>query len=109
MRALSVLLVPIALALSSCATAPSTSDPDARFKAHSAQVLEELWAEFPDFAVHNGNYKHADRMNVPDAARRDRTKAFYQRQLAALGQFEPSSLDASHRIELVIMRSRFER
>jgi uncharacterized protein (DUF885 family) len=62
-----------------------------------------------DFGIRNGYYKHADRMNVLDAAQRDRTKAFYQRQLAALAQFEPSSLDASHRIELVIMKGRFER
>ena len=108
MRALSWLVVPIALALASCATAPST-DADGRFKAHAARVLDEMWAEFPDFAIRSGNYRYADRMNVPDAARRDRTKAFYQRQLAALGQFAPASLAASQRIELVMLRSRFER
>ena len=104
MRALCLLAFPIALALASCATAPATSGADERFKAHAARVLEEMWAEFPDFGIRNGYYKYADRMNVLDAARRDRTKAFYQRQLAALAQFEPSSLDASHRIELVIMK-----
>jgi len=109
MRALCLLAFPIALALASCATAPATSGADERFKAHAAQVLEEMWAEFPDFGIRNGYYKYADRMNVLDAAQRDRTKAFYQRQLAALAQFEPSSLDASHRIELVIMKGRFER
>jgi uncharacterized protein (DUF885 family) len=109
MRALSLLLVPIAFALASCATAPSTADADARFKAHSAQVLEEMWAEFPDFGIHNGNYKYADRMNVPDAARRNRSTAFYQRQLGELARFDPASLDPSHRIELVILKGRFER
>ncbi len=83
MRALCFLVVPIALALASCATAPATSSADERFKAHAAQVLEEMWAEFPDFGVRNGYYKHADRMNVLDAAQRDRTKAFYQRQLSS--------------------------
>jgi uncharacterized protein (DUF885 family) len=46
---------------------------------------------------------------VPDAARRERSTAFYQRQLAALAQFDPGSLEASHRIELVILKGRFER
>ena len=109
MRALTLLVVPIALALASCATAPSTSNADERFKAHAARVLDEMWAEFPDFGVQRGNYKYADRMNVPDQARRDRTKAFYQRQLAALGQFEPASLAASQRVELAMLKGRFER
>ena len=110
MRALSFLVLPFALALASCATAPSTgSSTDERFKAHAARVLEEMWEEFPDFGIRNGNYKYADRMNVPDEARRARTKAFYQRQLAALGQFDASSLDASHRMELAMLRGRFER
>ena len=109
MRALTLLVVPIALPLASCATAPSTSNADERFKAHAARVLDEMWAEFPDFGVQRGNYKYADRMNVPDQARRDRTKAFYQRQLAALGQFEPASLAASQRVELAMLKGRFER
>ncbi len=109
MRALTFLIVPITLALASCATAPSTSNADERFKAHAAQVLDEMWAEFPNFGIQRGNYKYADRLNVPDQARRDRTKAFYQRQLAALGQFEPSTLAASQRVELAMLRGRFER
>jgi uncharacterized protein (DUF885 family) len=108
MRALACLV--LSLAAVSCTTASlSSHDADARFQAHTARVLDEMWSEFPEFAIRMGNYKYADRLTVPDAARRERTRAFYERQLAALAKFDPASLNPSHRIELAIMRNRFER
>ena len=105
MRALGSLC--LALLVAACAAVPSA--PDARFQAHVAQVLEEMWQEFPAYAVRMGNYKYADRMTVPDAARRERVIAFYDRQLAALARLDPAALDASSRVDFELMKNRFER
>jgi uncharacterized protein (DUF885 family) len=98
-----------ALILSACAGAPAREDANARFEAHSARMLEELWQESPEFAVRVGNYKYADRLTVPDAAQRARIHAFYDRQLAALATFDPQALSPANRVDLELARNRFER
>jgi uncharacterized protein (DUF885 family) len=108
MRATSFLI--LALLAAACGTiSPASPSADERFQAHTARVLDEMWAEFPEFAIRMGNYRYADRLTVPDAARRERTRAFYERQLAELASFDAASLNPSHRTELAIMRNRFER
>ncbi|HUQ29275.1 MAG TPA: DUF885 domain-containing protein [Usitatibacter sp.] len=113
MRALFPLHLACTLLVAACGTAALAPSPpqsaDARFAAHAAAVLEEMWEEFPEFAVRNGNYKHAHRMTVPDAARRARSMAFYQRQLAALAAHDPAALSASNRVDMALMKNRFER
>lgn len=98
----------LAAGCSSMSVPPSTRDESARFHAHTAAVLEEMWQEFPEFAIRMGNYKYADRMSVPDAARRARTLAFYARHTAALEGFDERALNASNRVDLALMRNRFE-
>ncbi len=68
-----------------------------------------MWQEFPELAARNGNYKYADQLTVPDQARRERSVAFYDRQLAALAKFDPAALSASNRVDLELMKNRFER
>ena len=117
MRAIAPLFVACTLGIAACSTTPATSTPsmpttqqsaDERFQAHAAAVLEEMWQEFPEAAVRAGNYKYADRMSVPDQARRERSMAFYDRQLAALARFDLAALSASNRIDLALMKNRFE-
>jgi uncharacterized protein (DUF885 family) len=103
MRAIPILSL---LILAGCSSIPST---DVRFQAHAATVLEEVWQEFPEFAVRNGNYKYADQLTVPDEARRERSVAFYDRQLAALAKFDPAALSASNRVDVELLKNRFER
>ena len=90
------------------AAATPQRDADSRFQSHVAIVLEEMWREFPEFALRAGNYKYADQMSVPDQARRDRSKAFYDRQLAALAGIDPATLYVSNRVDLGLMKNRFE-
>ncbi len=117
MRAIAPLLLACTLVIAACSTAPATSTPpapsiqqgaDEQFQAHAARVLDEMWQEFPEAAVRAGNYKYADRMSVPDQARRERSMAFYARQLAALARFDLAALSASNRIDLALMKNRFE-
>jgi uncharacterized protein (DUF885 family) len=117
MRAIAPLYLACTFMLAACGIAPATSTPpapsyqqnaDERFQAHAARVLEEMWQEFPEYAVRMGNYKYADRMTVPDQARRDRSMAFYDRQLVALAGFDAAALNASNRVDLALMKNRFE-
>jgi len=101
-------LAPLVLILAGCSAVPAT-DMNQRFQAHAAKVLEEVWQEYPELAVRNGNYKYADQLTVPDQARRDRSVAFYDRQLAALAQFDRATLNPAHRVDLDILKNRFER
>ena len=96
--------------LAGCSAVPvADKSADERFRAHAARVLEEVWQEFPEFAVRMGNYRYADQLTVPDQARRDRTVAFYDRQLAALADFDRGALSPSNRVDLDILKNRFER
>ena len=88
---------------------PGHQDPDERFQVHVTHVLDEMWQEFPEFAIYAGNYKYADRLSVPDAGRRDRSVAFYDRQLAALAAFDPNALSPSNRVDHALMKNSFER
>ena len=109
MRAvLAPLFVACAL-LAACGAAPHRDDADARFQAQASRMLDEMWQEFPEFAVRVGNYKYADRLTVPDAAQRDRSKAFYRRQLAALAAFDTATLSPANRVDLALAKGRFER
>ena len=105
MRAIAPLY--FACMLAACGTAPASST-DERFQEHTARMLEEMWQEFPEYAVRMGYYKYAGQLTVPDQARRDRSMAFYDRQLAALARFDAAALNGSNRVDLVLMKSRFE-
>src|SRR3954469_7740157 len=104
-----ILIVCLAMLAGCSATPTSNLNADASFQQHAARVLEEMWQEFPELAVRNGNYKYADQLTVPDEARRERSVAFYDRQLAALAKFDPAALSASNRVDLELLKSRFER
>ena len=112
------ILFSVVLALAACSAvntppamkASSVTSPtaDERFQAHSNSVLEEMWREFPEAGVRLGYYKYADQMTVPDRARREKSVAFYNRQLAELAKFDAATLSAANRVDLALMRNQFE-
>ena len=73
MRAFATLCLASSLIVAGCGVMPASRDADEHFRAHVARVLDEMLQEFPEFAIRAGNYKHADRLSVPDSARRDRS------------------------------------
>jgi uncharacterized protein (DUF885 family) len=111
MRSALLPCIAFSLTLAACGVAPPSpsQSADQRFRAHVAKVLEEYWAEAPDSAVRMGDYHHAGEQLVPDAAQRARTRDFDRRQLAALQQFDAASLSPANRIDLAILKNRFER
>ena len=108
-RVFAALLVGIAGFALAPPAAMADESADEQFRAHVGRVFDEMWREFPELAVRMGNYKYADQLTVPDRARRERSVAFYERQLAALKAFAAASLSPSNRVDLELMRNRFER
>jgi len=109
MRALAAFCMASSLIAAGCGAMPGHQDLDEHFRVHATHVLDEMWQEFPEFAIQAGNYKYADRLSVPDASRRDRSVAFYDRQLAALAAFDPNALSPSSRVDHALMKNSFER
>src|ERR1700741_3749078 len=108
-RVFAALLVGIAGFALAPPAAMADESADEQFRAHVGRVFDEMWREFPELAVRMGNYKYADQLTVPDRARRERSVAFYERHLAALKAFGAASLSPSNRVDLALMRNRFER
>ena len=67
-----------------------------------------MWREFPEFALNVGNYKYAHRMAVPNQAQRNRSLAFYNRQLATLAKFDASRLNAANQVDLALLQNQFQ-
>jgi uncharacterized protein (DUF885 family) len=87
---------------------PVASNTGNAFTAYTETLLEEFWQEFPEFAFRAGNYKYADRMMIPDPARRDSNRAFYARHLEKLNAFDPKVLTESQRVDWVLIKNRLE-
>jgi Bacterial protein of unknown function (DUF885) len=102
--------------LAACATSsPPTTVPvpvapaiNGAFSKYTDELLEEYWREFPEFAFYAGNYKYADRMTVPDQARRERNRALYSRHLERLKAFDVNGLPESQRVDWVLIKNRLE-
>jgi uncharacterized protein (DUF885 family) len=111
MRSTLLPCIALGLTLAACGAAPPSpsQSADERFRAHVAKVLEEYWAEAPDSAIRMGDYQFAMEQVVPDAAWRAKTRDFDRRQLAALERFDAASLTPANRVDLAILRNRFER
>lgn len=98
MRGIRFIVAAAALASSSCAVTPPAAppapqDPAAAFRAHADGFVRELMVFYPESAVQNGDYSHADQVTIPDAAHQARELAFLDRQEQALARFDPAMLE----------------
>jgi uncharacterized protein (DUF885 family) len=83
--------------------------PDAAFaRDFGDDFLDRYWAHNTDAAVSVGYYKYADRLVVPDAAARRRYLAFLDASLKKLSAIDAKTLDAGHRTDWSILKSRFD-
>jgi uncharacterized protein (DUF885 family) len=90
------------------AQAPVPSKTDAAFQKYAEMALMEMWRAFPELGVAVGYYRHAQEMTVPNAASRERAKAFYERQLAQLEKFDAARLSAANRVDWRLMQNQFQ-
>lgn len=92
MRGLQLIVAAAALVSTSCAVAPP-GNPDAAFRAWEDEFVRDLMAFYPEFAVQAGEYRHAARATVPDAAWQASELAFIARAAKDLARFDPARLD----------------
>lgn len=79
---------------------------DVRFAAMTTAWIEELLALEPEWAIYRGRYEHADRVSIPDAARRARRHDFIAASLERLSAFDERRLSPARRAELHLIRNR---
>jgi len=99
--------LPVALAGAGCASPPREAEPR-RFDDHVGAMFAEYWPLHPEAAFAAGHYALADRLRIPDRSTRDAERAFLHRQLRALQGFDPAALPVAQRLDLAVLRQRFE-
>ena len=83
--------------------------PEAAFaRDFGDDFLDRYWAHNSDAAVSVGYYKYADRLIVPDAVARRRYLAFLDASLKRLSAIDAKTLDAGHRTDWSILKSRLD-
>ncbi|MGQ0586908.1 MAG: DUF885 domain-containing protein [Gammaproteobacteria bacterium] len=100
MRGLKLIVAAAAFFPASCAMSPP-ADPDAAFRAYEDRFVRDLLDFYPEFAVQNGEYRHAAVVTIPDAAWQARELAFLDEQAAELARFDPARLDPLLRADYV--------
>ena len=91
MRGLRLIVAAAAFLPAACVTTPP-ADPNAAFRAFEDAFVGELMAFYPEFAVQNGNYRHAREVTIQDAAWQGRELEFLAKQSKALERFDPTRL-----------------
>jgi len=94
-----LVIIPL-LALASTAFADVNADFERQF---GDSFLAAYWSLHPDEAISAGYYKDADKLLVPDASARARTRQFLETSLAKLNGFKPESLNAGHRTDRALL------
>jgi uncharacterized protein (DUF885 family) len=92
MRGSNLIVAAAALAASACAVTPA-GDPDAGFRAFSEDFVRDSMEFYPEFAVQVGEYRHAEKVTVPDADWQASELAFLDAQAKRLGRFDPAALE----------------
>lgn len=83
-------------------TAADASD-NAAFQHLSGRMVEDLWQLFPSWAVHEGYYAVADRLQVPDDAYRKNVLAFAENYRRQFAQIDADELDSNASSDLALI------
>lgn len=81
---------------------------DALFAAAAENLIEELLALEPEWAIFRGHYEGAERVTIPDARYRARRHEFITASLERLSVFDDTRLSPARRAELRMLRNRLE-
>ena len=108
MRPLTLLLAACVALASSHAPGAGPGAEDARFAEFTDRTLAEFWRLNPEHAFAVGYYRHADQLAIPDAAARAEELKFDADSLAALARFDERQLSAANRVDLTLLRNKFE-
>lgn len=107
MRRLGLIVAAAAVITASCAAAPP-GNPNAAFRAYEERFVADLMAFYPEWAIQVGEYRHAARLTVPDAAARTAELEFLARQQRQLERFDAAALDPLLRADFHQIRNFLE-
>lgn len=93
--------------VSAQATAQASSEAE-RLERYVPAMLDRYWQRNPTGAIAAGYYAVADRLAVPDEASREAMRRFLQDELRMLAGFDEARLSDAQRLDLRLMRRRFE-
>ncbi|MFA6057426.1 MAG: DUF885 domain-containing protein [Taibaiella sp.] len=78
------------------------------FKQYSAQFVEALWKEYPEWATEVGYHKYDSLLTIPGESSRYKSLSFIEAQLDSLQAYEPAKLTASNLTDLKMIRNFLE-
>jgi uncharacterized protein (DUF885 family) len=78
------------------------------FKQYSAQFVEALWKENPEWATEMGYHKYDSLLTIPGESSRSKSLSFIEAHLDSLQAYEPAKLTASNLTDLKMIRNFLE-
>lgn len=78
------------------------------FKQYSAQFVEALWKENPEWATEMGYHKYDSLLTIPGESSRAKSLSFIEAHLDSLQAYEPAKLTASNLTDLKMIRNFLE-
>ncbi|MBM7074087.1 DUF885 domain-containing protein [Shewanella sp. 202IG2-18] len=104
---LSTLIVVAIGGLSACSNPSNTSQPVNvtkqasmhKFSDFSNEFINNLWKQYPTWALYSGFHKYDSELTVPDAASRVKSLAFVKAQRLKLKSFSTETLQANQLID----------
>lgn len=88
-------------------TKADTGSQDVAFEAFRERFVETLWLENPEWALGVGYYKYADRLDIPNEARKQRSLNFAKQYLDSLAIFN-GQLSDNNQTDRLMMRNHLE-
>ena len=100
----------IACVVAACGAPPQSpvTDQNEAFATYAVDLVDRFLDRNPEWAIYSGRYDNAGELTVPDEERRTADLAWLEAELARLGEFDPSALDASNRTDYELIHNELE-
>ena len=85
-----------------------SDSPNKVFEEWKNTFVESLWAQYPDWGVSNGYYKHAAVLKIPNQAERDASKAFIDKNLEELKAIDTAGLSVENATDWLMVRDQLK-
>ncbi|MBN8432091.1 DUF885 domain-containing protein [Microbulbifer salipaludis] len=86
-------------------TNAANTTTEAEFQQLSNQMVERMWHLFPSWAISNGYYEVAERLEAPDENYRRKVLAFARDYRNQFSRFKPESLSVNARTDLALIQN----
>lgn len=91
------------------ATAKSAhNEQDQAFETFKEEFIEEMWRQYPTYALYSGYYKYDSQLPVPDQARQQDQLKVTRDTLEELHQYSPDELNAGNATDYYLIENALE-